>query len=219
MAKMAKKRALVDATLIATATSGYFTQDVEDGTTDAHCVPAHMPGLNALEQGLLGAESETDLAAAEGRVRDAWSLLGQTERDVLVKAQRTARAALAWKTAFDAAARAAMQREPDPQPIQEPPSQAAQRAEIAVALSEPEPPREPGDDEPPPDEEAAMALIEPCRLARSTKTLATLWERVKATPSYSAATEGARLLAQKTIDAMREALMDEQRAAQKGSAA
>jgi hypothetical protein len=38
--KMAKKRALVDATLTATAASDIFTQDLEDGVLDAASVPA-----------------------------------------------------------------------------------------------------------------------------------------------------------------------------------
>jgi len=95
----------------------------------------------------------------------------------------------------DAAARDAMAREPDP----EPPAQAAQRAELAAALR----------DEPPPDEEAAMALVEPCLKEKSGPEFLKAWAARKKSPEYKAATAGAKRLAEANVASIIAALADE----------
>ena len=220
--KMARKRSLVDAALLVTATSGLFTQDMEaDDTAQVQVArEAHAKAVQSTEDAvrplLDRLKDIRDVGALDAEllaIKPLAEALPEATRAVLKRRCANMREALVKMAAMDTEARAAMQREPDPEPIAEAPEQAAQRAELAAAL------REPGDDGPPPDEEQAMALVEPCRLARSTKTLATLWERVKATTTYQAATPGAQLLAEATVSAMRQGLLDEQRAAQKGGAA
>lgn len=88
---------------------------------------------------------------------------------------------------------------PKPEPIAEAPEQAAQRAALREALT----------DEPPSDDQQALALTE--RLAKAT-TLAeydALWAVIQTSPEWRAATEGARGIAALNVAALRPAIAEQ----------
>lgn len=217
--KMAVKRALVAATLIATATSGLFTQDLEDQEPSEAQVQrareGHEKAAQATEDAirpLIGRLKDiVDLAAFDAEllaIAPLTEALPEPARVQLRKRCANMRDALKAMVAQDSAAREHMSREPDPPAG--PAADAAERSALRASLSA----REPGDDiEPPSDEEQAAALVEPCLMARSTVTLAKLWERVKATQSFTAATAEAKALAEQKIAAKRASLMEEGRKA------
>lgn len=222
--KMAVKRALVAATLLATATSGLFTQDMEDMGPEPQVVRAAAQAAadetEAVIRPLCDSVREimdlTEFDAAVSRMVAKALELPEPTRAVLRRRLANMRDALVMMVKQDSAAREAMRREPDPEPpIVESAADAAKRQELATAL------REPGD-EPPPDvelpvlagsadERDALALFEPCGMARTTMTLQKLWDRVKATPSYAAASKEAKEMAETLVKEKRAALLDEQR--------
>lgn len=219
--KQAKKRSQVDGTLTATATSERFTQDLEEHA--AETIRAQRANEQATTESTIRPLLDrvmdlTDLAAFDAelfRMKPEADALDEATRAVLRQRLKNVREAIVKLGQQNSEARSAMERDGDPAPAEAPivesAENAAKRAELAAAF------REPGDDGPPPDEEAALALVEPCRLARTPAVLAKLWERVKATQSYTAATAEAKAIAQKNVDAIAAALRDEQAASRRGA--
>lgn len=194
--KMARKRALVDATLLATATSGLFSQDLEDMEQD----PASLPPAERMAR-MLTALSECvtlkDFDALAAEMAPAVTTFPQDLRDALRERSLALR-----KPLFQAAKAEHEARQAKPEPAPEP---------APVDPPEPAPPAPDGDG-PPPDEDAALALIEPMNAARTVSVAQKLWARIEAGQDYAAATPGAKVLAKANADALIAAIRDEQRA-------
>lgn len=225
--KIAVKRSLVAGSLLATATSGLFTQDMEDAYQEprperqAEAVAPHpsTPAVNvqALVDGFAASTDGATYRAACKAVEAVWGALDGDARNATQAARDTAKARIL-------ASRPATT---DLAPISEPLEQAAKRAAIAASLRTESRPfgtydhednpitGEPGGipdepDEPPTDEELAEALWSPVVNAnpKDEAQLTALWAAVMTSPSYKAATEGARRLAAETIEGVRATLRD-----------
>jgi hypothetical protein len=129
--KMARKRALVDATLLATATSGLFTQDLEDMEPE----PASLPPEQRASR-MVAALGECDSLAAfdalTAEMKAAAAELPEAARAHLRTQAAAIRAALLRSASLDAQARDAMAREPDPAPAREPGDDAEPPADVKL---------------------------------------------------------------------------------------
>lgn len=211
--KMAVKRALVAASLLVTATSGLFTQDLDD-VHDAHAQTARDAAQREAEETEKAIRPLLDrlakhatLAALDADVRAVASqaeAMPEAHRAVLRKRIANMRNAVYQAERM---AKREPPPEPAPEPIKESPENAATRAELAAALTD-----EPPADVPLPvlttreDEVAALALVEACSAAKSSAMLQKLWKKIREGADYAAAPEGVRYLAQKTVEALDDAI-------------
>ena len=178
----------------------------EDDDGEAASKAPPRPDVPALAARLSAATTPEALRAAEEDVRAVWGALGDKDRKDLTTYRDAARERLAKK--------------------QDTPEQAAQRAEIAASLRKDSKPygtyahednpitgeaggQEDLPDEPPSDDQQALALTE--RLAKAT-TLAeydALWAVIQTSPEWRAATEGARGIAALNVAALRPAIAEQ----------